>query len=166
MLITFLVVPKSRSWRPITITNFVMLLIRKGSGSYSGEGTYKSVVITSGRYVFLCELLFRFSALENICSLLNTLWTSWHNLLRVLTIFKSKKALLALRLLRKFFTKILNTFDAQNFHENELTCVTSVIYTMHAVISEYEIILTNQLITKSIRGIVDLTLDINILEFI
>ena len=115
MLITFLVVPKSRSWRPITITNFVMLLIRKGSGSYSGEGTYKSVVITSGRYVFLCELLFRFSALENICSLLNTLWTSWHNLLRVLIIFKSKKALLALRLLRKFFTKILNTFDAQNF---------------------------------------------------
>ena len=31
------------------ITNFVMLLIRKGSGSYSGEGTYKSVVITSGK---------------------------------------------------------------------------------------------------------------------
>ena len=51
-------------------------------------------------------------------------------------------------------------------HENELTCVTSVIYTMHAVISEYEIILTNQLIAKSIRGIVDLTSDINILEFI
>lgn len=50
------------------------------------------------------------------------------------------------------------------FHENELTCVTSVIYTMHAVISE--IILTNQLIAKSIRGIVDLTSDRNILEFI
>ena len=46
-------------------------------------------------------------------------------------------------------------------HENELTWVTSVIYTMHAVISEYEIILTNQLIAKSIRGIVDLTSDIN-----
>lgn len=54
----------------------------------------------------------------------------------------------------------------KTFHENELTCVTSVIYTMQAVISEYEIILTNQLITKSIRGIVDLTSDINILEFI
>ena len=43
MLITFLVVPKSRSWRPITITNFVMLLIRKGLGSYSGKDAYNSV---------------------------------------------------------------------------------------------------------------------------